>query len=550
MRPFDRRLLQYARSTRVFLCVSVALGTLTTALVITQAWLLAVVVSSAVAGNQGLKSLQGPLGALLVVIALRACCAWAADIAAARCAGRAKSELRMALLERAADGSTGAGPLGTGALVALATRGVDALDAYFARYLPQVILAVIAPAAILVVVVSRDWISALVIALTLPLIPLFMALIGAASRERSNQQLDALQRLAGHFLDVVAGLPTLKIFGRAKAQATTIREVTDRYRRSIMATLKVSFLSSLVLELLATISVALVAVAIGLRLMGGRLDLRTALFVLVLAPEAYLPLRQLGASHHASTDGIAAAAQVFDVLAQPATVPGSRRAAPDPSRSPITVRSLQVMHAGRDDPALDDVSLDIAPGSVTAVTGPSGCGKSTLLAVLLGLLRPSGGSVSVGEVDLAELDPDAWRARIAWVPQRPYLLAASLRDNVRLGRPDASDADVRAALGEAGLGDVIATLPLGLDTVLGERGAGLSGGERQRVALARAFLRDAPLLLLDEPTAGLDGKTEEGVTTAIRRLAQGRTVVIAAHRPALLSLAARVVQLAPAAVLQ
>ena len=291
---------------------------------------------------------------------------------------------------------------------------------------------------------------------------------------------------------------------------------------------------------MATISVALVAVEIGLRLMNGHLDLRTALFALILAPEAYLPLRRLGANYHASAEGIAAAEQVFAVLEAPAPPRGTRTDFPDPALAGLTVEGLRVSYPGRSEPALDGLSLTVNEGEVLALVGPSGCGKSTLLSVLLGLVTPELGSVRVGGVDLAELDLDAWRARLAWVPQRPHLFKASIAQNVRLGRPGASTDEVRAAIEAAGLTDAVRKLPAGLDTVLGERGAGLSAGERQRVALARAFLRDAPLLLLDEPTANLDGETEREIVRTIGRLAEGRTVVLVAHRPALIGIADRV----------
>jgi ATP-binding cassette, subfamily C, bacterial CydCD len=377
-----------------------------------------------------------------------------------------------------------------------------------------------------------------------PLIPLFMALVGASTNARMRRQARLLQRLAGHFLDVVAGLPTLKVFGRAKAQVAAIRDITNRYRAATMATLRVAFLSSLILELLATFSVALVAVAIGLRLLGGHVGFATALFVLILAPEAYLPLRLLGTNYHASAEGMKAAEDVFEVLGRPIPTRGRRHEIPDPSTSSLRIERLEVCYPGRTLPALRDVSLAVEPGETVAIAGPSGCGKSSLLAVLLGLVPASRGSVSVGGVDLADLDPDAWRTRVAWVPQRPHLFARSIADNVRLGRPEATDHEVRSAIADAGLDDVVAGLPQGLATMLGAEGAGLSAGERQRIALARAFLRDAPLLLLDEPTANLDGATEEAVLSTVKRLMAGRTVVMAAHRPSLLAASDRVVRLA------
>jgi thiol reductant ABC exporter CydD subunit len=545
VRALDQRLLAYARATRTFLFVSVALGALSALLIVTQAWLLADVVSRAFLGGQSLAQLQTPLTMLLLVVMARATVAWAAELAASRSSARAKSQLRAALLARVATlGLNSSREERTGELAVLATRGIDALDGYFSLYLPQLFLAVIVPVVVVVAVLWNDWLSAAIIAFTIPLIPLFMALVGAATKERMDSQFRILERLAGHFLDVVAGLGTLKIFGRAKAQATAIREITERYRRAAIGTLRITFLSSLILELVATISVALVAVEIGLRLMNGHLDLRTALFALVLAPEAYLPLRQLGANYHASAEGMAAAEQVFAVLEAPEAPRGTRTDFPDPALTEITVEGLRVSYPDRSEPALDDISLTVKEGEVLALVGPSGCGKSTLLSVLLGLVTPELGGVRVGGVDLAEIDLDAWRARLAWVPQRPHLFKASIAQNVRLGRLDASTDDVWAAISAAGLTDAMRKLPDGLDTVLGDRGAGLSAGERQRVALARAFLRDAPLLLLDEPTANLDGGTERDIVQSIERLAEGRTVVLVAHRPALIAVADRVLSLA------
>jgi thiol reductant ABC exporter CydD subunit len=547
VKALDRRLLEYARATRTFLFVSVALGVLSALLIVAQAWLLADVVARAFGDGLDLAQLRTPLIVLLLVVLARATVTWLAELAASRSSARAKSQLRGALLGRVATlGLDPSREQRTGELAVLATRGIDALDGYFSLYLPQLFLAVIVPVVVVVVVLWNDWLSAAIIAFTIPLIPLFMALVGAATKERMDSQFRILERLAGHFLDVVAGLGTLKVFGRAKAQARAIGEITERYRRATLGTLRITFLSSLILELVATISVALVAVAIGLRLLGGELDLRTALFALVLAPEAYLPLRRLGANYHASAEGIAAAEQVFAVLEAPEPARGTRTDFPDPVLGGITVEALRVSYPGRSEPALDEVSLTVREGEVLALVGPSGCGKSTLLGVLLGLVRPECGTVRVGDLDLAELDLDTWRKRVAWVPQRPHLFKASIAQNVRLGRAQATSAEVVAAIDAAGLTDLMEKLPEGLDTVLGERGAGLSAGERQRVALARAFLRNAPLLLLDEPTANLDGETEREVVRTIARLARGRTVVLVAHRPALIAIADRVLSLAPA----
>jgi thiol reductant ABC exporter CydD subunit len=525
------------------------IGSAKALLVVAQAWLLASLIAGAFVDGKDLAELKVAMALLLGVVVLRAVMVWLAEVAANRCSARVKSDLRVALVERVALlGRDGRIVRGSGELATLAGRGIDALDGYFARYLPQLFLAVIVPVTVLVAVVGVDWVSAVIMAVTLPLIPLFMALIGMATRAHSDRQLATLQVLSGHFLDVVSGLPTLKIFGRSKAQVRTIGEVTDSYRRSTMATLRLTFLSSLVLELLASVSVALVAVAIGLRLLAGHLDLRSSLFVLVLAPEAYLPLRQVGADYHASAEGLSAAEQVFEVLDRPVPRRGVSTVVPDPARAGLVIDSLRVTYPDRERPALDGISLTVTPGEILALTGPSGCGKSTLLQVVLGLVEPDAGSVCVGATDVATLDPDAWRACIAWVPQRPHLFAATMADNICLGRAGASLAEIHRAVAQAGLSNLVASLPQGLDTRLGEGGTGLSAGERQRVALARAFLRDAPLLLLDEPTANLDGRTEAEVLDAVRRLSGGRTVLLVAHRPALLTVADRVMDLSRAGV--
>lgn len=549
MKPLDPRLLRYARTTRTYLALSVLLGTAAAGLIIAQATLLAETITKAFLGGAGLAELRTPMLLLLAVVAGRTLVVWLQEVAAHRSSAAVKSQLRRRLLEHAMRlGPRWLSGERSGELATLATRGIDALDAYFSRYLPQLVLAVTVPAAVGLRILLGDWLSALTIALTLPLIPIFAILVGLATEKVTKRQWRTLSVLAGHFLDVVAGLPTLKVFGRAKAQARTIREVTDHYRKATMSTLRIAFLSALVLELLSTISVALVAVSIGLRLVGGEMDLQTALLVLILAPEAYLPLRQVGVHFHASTEGLAAAERVFEVLETPAPPSGTRTDVPDLARATIRLEGVTVAYEGREAPALDRFSLTIHPGETVALTGPSGAGKSTILAVLLGFVRPDAGRVLVDWQDLAEFDLDAWRSHIAWVPQRPYLFTGTVADNIRLGRPDATDEEVRLAARAACAEEFIDALPQGFDTPLGECGAGLSAGQRQRIALARAFLRDAPLLLLDEPTSNLDLESETAVVEAVRRLAAGRTVVLVAHRPALTALADRVVRVEPAGV--
>lgn len=373
MKPLDPRLLRYARTTRGFLLASVALGAATAGLIIAQATLLAEMIARAFLGGASLADLRTPMLLLLGVVAGRTLVAWLQEVAAHRSSAAVKSQLRGRLLEHALRlGPRWLAGERSGELATLATRGVDALDDYFSRYLPQLVLAVIVPAAVGARILLGDWLSAVTVAATLPLIPIFAILVGLTTRRKMDRQWRTLSVLAAHFLDVVAGLPTLKIFGRAKAQAAKIREVTDRHRRATMSTLRIAFLSALVLELLSSLSVALVAVSIGLRLVEGEMALETALLVLILAPEAYLPLRAVGAQYHASVEGVTAAARIFEVVETPAPAAGTRTDVPDLAHATLRLDRVTVAYEGRDAPALDGFTLTVHPGETVALTGPSG----------------------------------------------------------------------------------------------------------------------------------------------------------------------------------
>ncbi|MEU4569751.1 thiol reductant ABC exporter subunit CydD [Micromonospora sp. NPDC023956] len=543
-RPFDPRLLRRVPAVRRHLAVLAGLGVLTALLVIAQATALAVLLATAFDGRLHRAALAG----LLAAVAARAAVVWAQGTVAARAAATVKATLRADLL--GAVGRHGPGWVAgqrAGQLATLAGRGLDALDAYFTGYLPQLVLSVTVPVAVLARLVLADWSSALIILVTLPLIPIFGALLGWQAQAATERQWRRLSRLGGHFLDMVAGLATLRAFGRARAQVDVVRRMADGHRVATMRTLRIAFLSGLVLELVATLSVALVAVPVGVRLLGGGLTLTTALLVLLLTPEAYLPLRTAGARFHASMEGLSALNDAFAVLegADAAGGPGSARSGsrePLPPPQPGEIRFEAVTVAYERTTALRDVTLTIRPGERIAVVGPSGAGKSTLLALLLGFVSPTGGRVTVDGVDLATVDLDEWRRRLAWVPQRAHLFAATLADNIRLGAPETRPEALAAAVRAAALDEVVAALPDGLETRLGERGHGLSSGQRQRVALARAFLRDAPVVLLDEPTARLDTASEAVVLDATRRLVAGRTALLVAHRPALLADADRILR--------
>jgi thiol reductant ABC exporter CydD subunit len=419
-----------------------------------------------------------------------------------------------------------------GELAATSVQGVDSLEAYFARYLPQVVLSALAPPLILIWVLPRNWESAAILAVTVPLIPLFMVLIGMAAEQRARRRWRTLSTLGARFLDLVSGLETLRAFGRERTAADAIDDVGERYRRETMATLRIGFLSALVLELLATLGTALVAVTVGVQLAAGSLGLEAGLTVLILAPELYAPLRELGAQYHAGADGLAGAERILEVLDRPTIVEMREpaRAAPDPTAGPVALNGVRFAYAGRGGPVLDGVSLVLAPGRITALVGPSGAGKTTLARIVARLADPQAGTVTCGGVDLRHVDPRAWRTRVAWVPQRCALFAGTVEDNVRLARPEASATDVALALRAAGAEELVAALPDGGGTRVGDGGRRLSAGQSRRIALARAFLDDAPLVVLDEPTAHLDSESAAAIEAAIARLADGRTVLLITHR--------------------
>jgi ATP-binding cassette, subfamily C, bacterial CydCD len=538
MRPLDPRLLKHARRAVVPIAVLAALALATALLVVAQAWLLATVITRAFIDKATLPGLVTPIAVLAGVTVARAAVTWAAQASAHRASAAAKTELRAGLLARVLalgpgwrNGTSGTSRRDAAALTQLATTGLDGLDGYFTSYLPALIGAVAIPLAVLVTIIVADPISGIIVACTLPLVPLFGALIGMATGRQAAQRWRALATLAHHFHDVVSGLPTLRVFGRAQAQRSRIEEVTGEYRRATMATLRLAFLSSLALELVATMSVAVVATEIGLRLAYGHLDLRTGLLVLICAPEAYLPLRALGTQFHATADGLAAADEVFTILETEAAAPaaGTRIPPQPPAHAPsIHVDAVTVTHEGRAAPAPDRATLSIEPGRLTVLTGPSGCGKTTLLSCLLGFAEPTSGSITA----------PARENLFGWLPQDPTLFAGTVADNIRLGRPDAPEAAVAAAARDAALDDVPLT------RVLGQRGTGLSAGQRRRVTLARALLLGRPVLLLDEPTAGLDPDRESVVIETLRRYAVGHAVLAVSHRPALIAAADVVVDLA------
>jgi thiol reductant ABC exporter CydD subunit len=544
VRALDRRLLARARSIRVALGVDVVLGLVGTGLLIAQAVLVATLVAAAFDGLPSGE--EAPLlAALAAVVAVRAALSGAVETIGRRAAARVMSDLRLALVRSRLTGDTAGqrleGEAGAGEIATAAVAGVDALEVYLARYLPQVVLSVAVPVAVLATALVVDPTSAAIMLVTLPVIPVFLALVGSSAGARARERWAALARLSDHVLDVVRGLPTLRAYNRADAQAELVAESGERYRRGTMHVLRLSFLSGAVLDLAATLGTALVAVTVGVRLIGGGLTLRAGLIVLLLTPELYAPLRALGSLFHASTDGVAAAARILDVLGTEARIHAGCDAPGSWQR--LELSGVTVEHPDRGGAVLDDVDLELRRGEVVVLAGPSGAGKSTAASLILGLRRPDAGRVLIDGRDLATLDLQAWRRRIGWLPQRPTMFRGTVRENIALGDPAASLERVQAAAELAGVGEIVAELRRGYDAVIGPGGRGLSAGEQRRIALARALLTEPELLVLDEPFAHLDRESTAVVAEAIARVAPGRAVLVIEHDSHLLTVPHRTVLL-------
>jgi thiol reductant ABC exporter CydD subunit len=522
----------------------VASGFVAALATIAAAWLMSQVIAGVFLGQETLATVAPLLAALVVVAVVRAAGLWLLEILAQHAGGRLAGSLRTALVDRA----FGLGPAWVaerraGDIASVLTTGLDAVAAWMASYQPARLLAGSVPLLVLVVVVLIDPLSSLVLILTGPVLLLLLAVIGSRTQAISDRRFAELRWLSAFFVELLRGLPTLRAYGRSREQVDTLREISDRLRISTMDVLRSAFQTGLVLDWGGAVAMALVAVQVGLRLMTDAIPFDRALAVLFITPEFFLPLRQLALRYHAGSAGRTAAAAVFAILDEPVAGPpmargavAGRAAGPSPAGAvpagPEAIRfeGVGVRYAGRGTPALESLALDIPAGARIAIVGATGAGKTTLARLLLRFVEPDAGSILVGGTPLDALDPAAWRARLGWVPQAPHLFHGTVADNLRIARPDATPAQLRHALAAAQALELVDELPDGLDTPVGEGGVRLSGGERQRIAIARALVRDAPYLVLDEPTAHLDPAMEEALAVALARERGSRTVIVISHR--------------------
>ncbi len=525
------RLLKEIQSVRVLLGLVVLQGVLGGILIIYQAYDLADIVNRVYLGHENLSQVQYLLENLLLVIGLRALLTLFGESGALSLATRVQARLRFRLSQRILD----AGPMyvnreQAGELVNTLIQGVEDLEPYLARYIPQVAMTALVPTIILIDVFAKDWISGLILLITLPLIPFFMILIGRQAEAKTQKQWSLLSRLSAHFLDVLQGLTTLKLLGQSANQAHGIERASDQFRQATMASLRIAFLSALVLELLASLSMAMVAVAIGLRLISGVMAFRTAFFLLVLVPEFYIPWRALGTRFHDGLGGMKAAQRIFQILDAPQWTKAFGTQRLSNVEAPLSFENVSFSYEGRENRAVEEVTARIRAQERIAIIGPSGSGKTTLLFLLMGFAHPDSGLIRTGDTPLESVDMTWWRTQVSFLTQSPYIFSGTVRDNLLMAKPSATGQELHGALKMAGAWEFVEDLPQGLETNIQERGRRLSGGQKQRLALARAFLQDAPIVLMDEPTANLDAETEASLWTDLEKLLAGRTVLVVAHR--------------------
>ena len=532
---FSRKLWIEAKTENISLIVSILFGVILGGFIISQAWLLSAIISRVFQYNYSVVDIQPLLIGLILVIFGRGLAVFGRELSSGVVSIRLRAYLKSKLLSHLQEispvylTSERAGELSTTLI-----QGVDRLDSYFRDYLPQLFISTLLPLLILWVVFPKDWISGIVLLVTAPLIPLFMFLIGKQAEKETIRQWKLLQMLGGHFFEVLQGLNTLKIFGLSKKQSEIIRNVSDQYALVTLRVLRIAFLSALTLETLATISTAIIAVQIGLRLLYGQISFFNSMFILILAPDFYFPLRQLGAAYHSGMEGIQAAERIFEILNIPSMestrIVARNRNSLISRSSDIQFKNVNYFYSYGDRVSLDGIEIHIPPNSITTLVGPTGSGKSTIFSLLLKFISPEKGTITVSGIDLQNIDSNHWRNQIAWVPQFPYLFNDTVKANLLVANPSANASEIISAAERAHLHSFVSGLPDGYDTFIGEGGSRLSGGQAQRIAIARAFLKNAWLILMDEPTKNLDLETEEIISDTFEQLTCNKTVLIIAHR--------------------
>jgi ATP-binding cassette subfamily C protein CydD len=525
-----KRLLKNLAGFKLSLMLAAALIVLAGAATVLQASLLSEAIARVFLQHLHLRDVEPILFFFLLVVFVRLTGQWLGQNLLFSVSAKIKRNVREQLTEHLQRlGPAYTSGQSSGALKALLTTGIERLDAYFSEYVPQIFSAVLIPLLILIFVFSRDHLSALVLLLTAPLIPFFMILIGDVAKRHTRRQWQALTRLNTFFTELLQGIVSIKIIGCSNELRQKILRITDEFKDTTLGVLRIAFLSALTLELLSTLSIALIAVEIGLRLLYGKMAYQQALFVLILAPEFYLPLRRLGAHFHAGLDALAAAEGMENILREQPMKPARGRLQ-SLDHQAIQFENVSYQYPGAPRYALNGILLRLEPGQKTALVGPNGAGKSTLVALLLRFIDPQNGDIRIGGQSLLEIDPESWRVQLAWVPQQPFLFHASVAENIRLADPLAGREQIVQAAIQAHLHETVEKLPEGYDTIIGDRGVRLSGGQAQRLALARAFLKEAPLLILDEPTSSLDRESEVALAFASAQLIQNKTVLTIAHR--------------------
>lgn len=531
---FDKNLLSYLNKNKTLFIFSILFGLLSSVFIILQAWNLSLIIDSVFLKKLLLKNVTNYIFLFILFSIGRFVFQLLSKNFATEFSSKIKKSIREKLFEKILKlGPINLGKEKSGEISNTIITGVDKLDAYFSQYLIQVIFSAFVPIIILIIIIPLDFLTALIFFLTAPLIPFFMYLIGSISEKLNQKQWKTLSKMSAHFLEVLQGLFTLKIFNRAKEQIKIIDEIGDSFRKTSFNVLRIAFLSALTLELLSTISIAIVAVAIGLRLMNGNFEFQSALFILILAPEFYSPLRLLGARYHAGQEGLEASKRIFEILSKDVIISRSDKKIINSNNiksHSIHFDSVYFKYNSNDSFELKNINLEIEAGKKTALIGPSGSGKSSIINLLLRFIEPQNGKIKIGNDDISSFELKDWRNQISWISQNPYLFHKSIEENIKLGKPDASSDEIYEAAYKANLLGFIESLPEKFSTNIGERGGQLSGGEAQRIAIARAFLKNSPIIILDEPTSNLDPEIESLILNAINELTQNKTTIIIAHR--------------------